>query len=304
MIYVYIGLLLITLYLIISFICFVVIFKRPKPLDYKDPLLFPYDQEYIPKYYKEILKREKEEIFIKSFDNIKLQAYLFTHTNAKATIILVHGHASFGLHDFCPAFDKYYDFGYNVLIISNRGHYKSGGKFFTFGIKEAYDIKSWCEYISNRFTNLPIRLSGISLGSSTCMYSSCLDLPNVISIVSDCGFTSPYEEVLHVMKHNFHINGKFILFPVNIYAKIFLKINMKYSTTTSLLKSKYPILFIHGTIDNYVPFEMGVRNYNSCTSFKMKVFVEGAKHAGAYFVDRALVDKAIDEFFAITMKNE
>jgi pimeloyl-ACP methyl ester carboxylesterase len=258
--------------------------------------------ELIPKYYNELIKKEREEIFIKSFDNIKLQAYLYETHNPVATIILIHGHASFGLHDFSPVFDKYSSYGFNILIISLRGHYKSGGKFFTYGIKESNDLQKWCEYLSNRFVGLPIRISGISLGASVSMYASSLDLPNVISIVSDCGFTSPKEEFLNVMKTKFHINGGFIIFGVGVLAKLFLHINISFSKIECVSKSKYPILFIHGLSDDYVPFKMGEANYNACSSYKMAKFVPNAIHAGAYFEDKEGIEEILDEFFLNTKK--
>ena len=44
-------------------------------------------------------------------------------------------------------------------------------------------------------------------------------------------------------------------------------------------KIKVPVLFIHGTADNLVPFAMMGKLFDKCTSTKEKFVVEGAGHA-------------------------
>lgn len=58
-----------------------------------------------------------------------------------------------------------------------------------------------------------------------------------------------------------------------------------------------PIIFIHGTEDDFVPYEMSVQNFKTCShKIKKMVSVEGAGHGLSYLVDKKGYLKAIREF--------
>jgi fermentation-respiration switch protein FrsA (DUF1100 family) len=59
----------------------------------------------------------------------------------------------------------------------------------------------------------------------------------------------------------------------------------EWSTEQALKESKYPVLFFHGTGDDYVPFEMTQRSYEACISEKEFVAVEGAGHGLSFLVE-------------------
>ena len=62
-------------------------------------------------------------------------------------------------------------------------------------------------------------------------------------------------------------------------------------------ESKNPILFIHGTDDPTVPFAMGEKLYDVCTTVeKDKLFVDGAIHAYCYYDAKEEYDKKVTEF--------
>ncbi|MFR5761948.1 MAG: alpha/beta hydrolase [Oscillospiraceae bacterium] len=57
-----------------------------------------------------------------------------------------------------------------------------------------------------------------------------------------------------------------------------------------------PILFIHGTGDQFVPCSMSQAAYDACTGEKRLILVEGAGHGQSYLVDRPRVQAAVREF--------
>ena len=75
------------------------------------------------------------------------------------------------------------------------------------------------------------------------------------------------------------------------------------SSEKALKNAKIPCFFIHGTNDNTVPFSHGEANYNACSSYKEKVFLDGVEHALCYYEgypdleDKILkfIDKVIEE---------
>ena len=60
----------------------------------------------------------------------------------------------------------------------------------------------------------------------------------------------------------------------------------------------YPILFIHGKKDDFVPFEMSERNYEACISEKKRFFhVDEAGHGMCYLSKREELQNEIIAFF-------
>lgn len=82
--------------------------------------------------------------------------------------ICVHGYRSFGLYDLGPKAKLLRDAGYNLLIVDNRAHGMSDGKYIGFGNPDTYDIMKWCEFVKDRFgENVSILLVGLSMGAAT-----------------------------------------------------------------------------------------------------------------------------------------
>ena len=58
-----------------------------------------------------------------------------------------------------------------------------------------------------------------------------------------------------------------------------------------------PMLFVHGSMDTFVPTEMVYRLYNACSSAdKDLLVVEGAAHAESYPKNSALYESKVSEF--------
>ena len=69
------------------------------------------------------------------------------------------------------------------------------------------------------------------------------------------------------------------------------------STLDIMTRERYPMLFIHGANDDFVPTYMGVANYEKCVSKKKLVLFEGAGHALSWTVDLDLYERSVAEFF-------
>jgi len=62
-------------------------------------------------------------------------------------------------------------------------------------------------------------------------------------------------------------------------------------------KCSVPVLFIHGTDDDFVPIEMTYENYKACIAPKRLLVVPGANHGMSCFVDREGYELAIKRFW-------
>lgn len=236
---------------------------------------------------------------ITSYDGLKLSAKYFKNKNSDKIIIMFHGYRSIAENDFAAQAKWYYELGYNVLMVDQRSHGKSEGKYITFGIKERYDVVSWCEYVERNFENInEIILAGMSMGSTTVLLASALNLPrNVKGVIADCGFTSPKDIMSKVAERRYGINGKIILPFVNILCRNIAKFDLyEANVPDAMQQNKLPILFIHGQADDFVPSQMSKENFNACRSKKGLVLVDTVNHGLSYFVNKKKVQNEIQKF--------
>ena len=62
-------------------------------------------------------------------------------------------------------------------------------------------------------------------------------------------------------------------------------------------KCRYPVFFIHGKKDDFVPYEMSVRNFEACASEKKKFFsVDEAGHGMCYLTKRSELEHELITF--------
>lgn len=243
---------------------------------------------------------ECETIEITARDGEKLVGHLHTCENAKRTIIAMHGWRSSWTKDFGLISDFWHNNDCNVLYVEQRGQGSSGGNYMGFGLLERYDCLDWINWAKEKYDDLPIYLFGVSMGASTVLMASGLELPeNVHGIIADCGYTSPHAIWKHIVENNLHFHYNGICGAIaNDICKRKIRIGSKdYSCTDALKECKVPILFIHGTDDHFVPVEMTYENYQACASPKRLFIVHGAEHCLSYRVDKEGYEKAVENFW-------
>ncbi len=236
-----------------------------------------------------------------SHDGLKLYATLIEHENPRATLLMFHGYRSSGMNDFSCATRFYYSLGFNLLIVDQRAHGRSEGKYIGFGATERFDCQTWARIIYERYgKELPILITGISMGGATVLMASSLELPeNVAAIISDSAFTSPADILSHVIRKDYHINPSIIMPFMNMWSKALAKYSFyEVSAEDTVKKAKVPILFIHGLSDDFVPSEMSKRSFEACVSKKDSVFVEKAGHGESYLVDKERCEATLKQFIS------
>ncbi len=241
-----------------------------------------------------------ERVEVKSRDGLKLVGHMLSADEPKGTILMFHGYRSSGFQDFSCAAEYLYGLGYNLLIPDQRAHGESEGKYIGYGVLERYDCVSWIEYINCRIgTDKPIVLDGISMGAATVLMAAGFKLPdNVRGIIADCGFTSPWDIFSHVLKNGFHIPTFPILYTGSILSKIVAGFGFKdYSTLEALKNNRLPVLFVHGSKDNFVPSSMSEAAYEKAIAPKKLLIVPDALHGSSYIKDTVCYKKELKDFF-------
>ena len=297
-------------YLIVTYVMFIFVSKRFK----HDTLMvmhkaiqtaiLPY-MDIINTGEEWVLSKKKtgntENIFINSKDGIKLYGlYIFDKRNKKI-MILAHGYRSTVNIDLYSSCKKYFEMGYNLLLINQRATGKSSGKYITFGIKESEDIICWCNYFNKRFKNYSIVLGGISMGATSVLMAAryITDDMNVKAIISDSPYVFPYDEVLYCIKHYFHLDGRLFINLINVWCMLFGKFSLKEKSVIISLKNKeIPILLIHGENDDFVPINNSKIIYDNYLWKKEFVSFPNASHGMSYLVDSERYLTVINKFLS------
>lgn len=241
---------------------------------------------------------ESVDVSTTSYDGLKLVGKWVPAENPIGTIIMFHGYHSSHLTDFGTVFDLYHSLGLNMLMVRQRAHGGSGGKYLTYGVKEHKDVLSWIEFHNREHGADNVLLSGVSMGSSTILYAAGEELSsNVKGIIADCGFTSPAEILTHVIQNGMHLPAKPVMPLMRFYARHLGGFDLDGKHTRDTLKNcKIPVLFIHGTTDTFVPCHMSQTSYDACASEKEIVLVEGAGHGRSFSTDPTRVSGAMKAF--------
>lgn len=236
-------------------------------------------------------------VYIKSFDGLRLYGALLENYSDKI-VICVHGFTGSGKKDFASLAQAYYKNGYNVLLVDNRAHGESEGKYVGFGVLDRLDLRNWVKYVINRFgSNVQVFLHGISMGAATVLMASSIMPKNVRGIIADCGFTSVYEIFEYVLKRDYHLPKFPIIYLTNIMSKIRAGYGYKdVNTTAEIARSDIPILFIHGENDEFVPLWMTMKNYSHCKAYKELFIVRESEHAESHYIDKKGYERRILTF--------
>ena len=241
-----------------------------------------------------------ETVHIESHDGLQLTGHLYKSDCQKRVIIAMHGWRSSWKMDFGSAVGFYNKQGCTVIYADQRGQNDSDGEYIGFGILERYDCEKWVEYAVSRFgADVPIYLLGVSMGASTVLMATGLELPQAVKgVIADCGFTSPKAVWQHVVDNNLKLHSK-LSYPIinRIVKRVASFEGDEYSTLDAMEVNTRPVLFIHGSDDNFVPLKMSVDNYLACKAQKDMLIVPGAGHGMSYITDSGAYERAVRRFF-------
>ncbi len=247
-------------------------------------------------------QQKTEKVSILSFDGLKLKGiFLPAEQKTDKIILAVHGFRVNAMKDFAGLVYFYHQQGYHVLLVDDRAHGASEGKYIGFGCLDREDCYRWVHYLDQRFQGkCSIFLHGISMGAATVLMTSSMNLPrSVKGIIADCPYTSIWEEFCYLTERE--KKSWLIMYPIMKLAGKICKVVAGYeydeiSSAEEVKDTKIPILLIHGKEDRFVPPSMSEKIYNNCVSEKKLLIVPNAKHAESYYVAKEKYEESVLNF--------
>lgn len=247
-------------------------------------------------------QQKTEKVSILSFDGLKLKGiFLPAEQKTDKIILAVHGFRVNAMKDFAGLVYFYHQQGYHVLLVDDRAHGASEGKYIGFGCLDREDCYRWIHYLDQRFQGkCSIFLHGISMGAATVLMTSSMNLPrSVKGIIADCPYTSIWEEFCYLTERE--KKSWLIMYPIMKLAGKICKVVAGYeydeiSSAEEVKDTKIPILLIHGKEDRFVPPSMSEKIYNNCVSEKKLLIVPNAKHAESYYVAKEKYEESVLNF--------
>ena len=285
-IYVVLGLvLLLAIYIGVSYHLFkrVFYYYNDKDMQLVDPTSEFYQESYA--WYEDV---PKEDVHINTYDGLKLHGVYIPSINKNSShlAIVLHGYQSKG-YDMVIIAKMYSDLGFKVLLVDQRGHGESEGKFTSMGYYEAMDLKKWLHFASRTYgSKTEVLLHGVSMGAATA--AMLLKYPEshyVKMMVLDSMFTNFSDSIKLQLKNSWI---RFFIPGVSFVSFLRLKFFLKQVNPLKYIKHSHtPTLFIHSEKDGVVSKEMTDMLYQHLHVEQKDILtVEDARHAKAFEIDK------------------
>ena len=298
---------LFALILLISLLCFLLVFYAPKqappgPEEYPLPkgAIYEPHRDLMIHWIKAARTLPHEDVTITSFDGLKLVGKYYEKYPGAPMEIMFHGYRGSGERDLCVGIKRAFSLRRNVLIVEQRTSCGSEGHVITFGVREHRDCLAWIDFAVKKFgEDVQIILTGISMGATTVLLAAGQPLPpQVKGVLADCGFTSA-REIIHKVSAQIHLPPRFVYPFVRLGARLYGGFDPNESDVPKALRTcTVPVIFIHGESDDFVPCDMSRQNYDACPSPKFLLTIPGAGHGLAYAVAPDDYLNAMSEFFS------
>lgn len=236
--------------------------------------MFEIGEKWLENYRKNV-----SDVQIQS-DGFKLVGMYFDFGFDKAAIIIA-GRSESCLYS-CYFAEPYRKSGFNVLVIDNRCHGFSDGKYNNVGYKEYVDILAWGKFLHDEKNNKSVICHGICIGSATALYA--LVKPEcpvyMIGLVADGMFTTFKESF-----YNHLVSQHKLKFPTTQIMMILISIHsghnaFKEGPITCIQNLKKPILFLYSKQDEFSLPKNAEELYAKCMAPNKKlVWFEKGVHS-------------------------
>ena len=222
---------------------------------------------------------------------------LYIHHGSNKTALILHGWRNSAVkYLFLARLYEHVLGGYNVVLPDLHAHGLSEGDMIQMGWLDRKDVLHWLTI----FQTDTMVVHGVSMGGATTMMLSAEEMPKGIKdlrFVDDCGYTSAWDEFASELKNQFGLPPFPLMYTTSLLCK--MRYGWSFSEASAIdavRQSPYPMLFIHGDEDTFVPTEMVYRLYQAKPSNKKLWIAPGAEHASSYLTHPDEYTRQLSDF--------
>lgn len=221
---------------------------------------------------------------------------LYIKNGGNKTALVLHGWRDCSIDFLFLARLYETELGYNVVLPDLHAHGYSDGDMIQMGWLDRKDALHWLSV----FKTDTMAVHGVSMGAATTMMLSAETLPEGIKdirFIDDCGYTSVWDEFAGELENQFDLPEFPLMYSTSILCKICNGWSFgEASAINQVNKCSFPMLFIHGDSDKFVPTDMVRSLYKAKASKKRLWIANGAKHAESYLKHREEYVKRVKDF--------
>lgn len=215
---------------------------------------------------------------------------------AKRTAVVVHGWRDCAVKYFWLARLYERELGYNVVVPELHACGESEGEAIQMGWLDRLDVRHWMEL----FRADTMAVHGVSMGAATTMMLSGEAMPEGIRelrFVEDCGYTGVWDEFKGQLRAQFGLPPFPLMYTTSalcgaLYGWRFGEAD----AVRQVRKCPYPMLFIHGGSDDFVPTAMVHPLYEAKEGEKALWVAPGSGHARSYMDHRTEYTQRLRDF--------
>jgi len=218
-----------------------------------------------------------EPFMLSTSDGIKLESLYFHHIKRSPKIVIYfHGNAG-NLYSRIGEASVIYNMGYDIIISGYRGYGRSTGEPSENGIY--IDGRTVLDYVTTALNYKPgmIYIYGRSIGTTVAVeISQNIPFGGVILI-------TPFTSARDLIKEK--------------YPDIFAGIGGNhFQSINKIVNLKSAVLVIHGTDDEIIPYDLGVKLYEAYPGTKRFISITGGSHNDLEFINPVLYWGSVKSF--------
>ena len=216
----------------------------------------------------------------------RLHTY-YINRGSQRTAMVIHGWRDQAIKFFYLA--RMYErlLGYNVVMPDLYASGMSDGEMLRMGWLDRLDVL----HLVDVFKADTMVVHGVSMGAATTMMMSGEQMPEDIHdlrFVADCGYTSVWDEFAGELKKQFGLPAFPLMYTTSLLCQLRYGWNFnEASALRQVAKCQYPMFFIHGDADDFVPTYMVHQLYDAKSAPKELWITKDTDHAHSYKNHRA-----------------
>ena len=217
-----------------------------------------------------------EDATLETEDGVRLHGWFIPHQGASRTVLFFHGNAG-NISHRRESVEIFHRLGLNVFIFDYRGYGNSRGKPSEYGLY--VDAMAAWQYLvqEKSFAKQQIILFGRSLGGAVACNLAAEVQPGALILEST--FSSARDMANTI-------------FPI---MSSIVPMRFEFNTENYIKRVTSPLLVVHSTEDDIIPFRQGEKVYQAASQPKYFVKIHGDHNSG-FLMSQPTYEQALGEF--------